>query len=202
VFQNLGVDGIVSGGQTMNPSTEDILREIDRTPAEIVYVLPNNKNIIMAAEQCVPLSGKKVVVLPTETVPQGISAMLVLDPDADEETNTAEMKAAAARVKTTQVTYAARASEFDGFTISEGDYLALAENRLFGTERDLNVLLKKVAEAEAQQSAEFITIYYGAEVEEAQAQEVNKMFAETCPNAEVSLLSGGQPVYYYLIAAE
>jgi dihydroxyacetone kinase-like predicted kinase len=145
----------------MNPSTEDILREIDRTPAEIVYVLPNNKNIIMAAQQCVPLTEKTVIVLPTETVPQGISAMLVLDPDAEEAKNTADMKAAAARVKTTQVTYAARDSEFDGFSIKEGDFIALEDHRLFGTDRDIGGLLQKLAQADAQQNAELITIYYG-----------------------------------------
>ncbi len=202
VFQNLGVDGIINGGQTMNPSTEDILREIDRTPAEIVYVLPNNKNIIMAAQQCVPLTEKTVIVLPTETVPQGISAMLVLDPDAEEAKNTADMKAAAARVKTTQVTYAARDSEFDGFSIKEGDFIALEDHRLFGTDRDIGGLLQKLAQADAQQNAEFITIYYGAEVSEAEAQKAHRIFSEACPRAEVSLLSGGQPVYYYLIAAE
>ena len=140
VFRDLGVDGIISGGQTMNPSTEDILREIDRTPAHVVYVLPNNKNIIMAAEQCVRLcEDKTVVVLPTKTVPQGIAAMLAVDPDAGREELTQIMTEAAQRVRTAEITYAARDSDFDGFAIKEGDYLALMEHQLFGTDRDLDV---------------------------------------------------------------
>ena len=141
VFRDLGVDGIISGGQTMNPSTEDILREIDRTPAHVVYVLPNNKNIIMAAEQCVRLcEDKTVVVLPTKTVPQGIAAMLAVDPDAGREELTQIMTEAAQRVRTAEITYAARDSDFDGFAIKEGDYLALMEHQLFGTDRDLDPL--------------------------------------------------------------
>ena len=203
VFGDLGVDGIISGGQTMNPSTEDILREIDRTPAEIVYVLPNNKNIIMAAQQCVDLcEEKQVIVLPTATVPQGIAAMLAADPDSDEPANTQAMTEAFRRVHTSQVTYAARDSEFDGFHIQEGDYLALQENQLFGTEKDLTVLLNALAHAQPQQEAEFITLFYGEDVSEEDAQQALEVFAAACPNAEVSLLSGGQPVYYYMISAE
>ena len=202
VFGDLGVDGIISGGQTMNPSTEDILREIDRTPAEIVYVLPNNKNIIMAAQQCVDLcEEKQVIVLPTATVPQGIAAMLAADPDSDEPANTQAMTEAFRRVHTSQVTYAARDSEFDGFHIQEGDYLALQENQLFGTEKDLTVLLNALAHAQPQQEAEFITLFYGEDVSEEDAQQALEVFAAACPNAEVSLLSGGQPVYYYMISA-
>ena len=138
VFRDLGVDGVISGGQTMNPSTEDILREVARTPAEIVFVLPNNKNIIMAAEQCVGLvEGKQVVVIPTRTVPQGVSAMLVMDPDAGVNANVDAMKDAMANVRTSEVTYAARDSDFDGFAIKQGDYLALEEQQLFGTDPDL-----------------------------------------------------------------
>lgn len=203
VFRDLGVDGIVSGGQTMNPSTEDILDEVNRTPAEIVYVLPNNKNIIMAAQQCVPMvKGKKVVVLPTATVPQGISAMLAADPDSDEESNTAAMTEAFSRTHTAQITYAARNSDFDGFAIKQGDYLALAESQLFGTDPDLNALLEKLARAPAQQQAEFITIFYGADVTEEQGEAARTLFAAACPKAEVTLVAGGQPVYYYMISAE
>ncbi len=183
VFRDLGVDGIISGGQTMNPSTEDILREIDRTPAHVVYVLPNNKNIIMAAEQCVRLcEDKTVVVLPTKTVPQGIAAMLAVDPDAGRD--------------------AARDSDFDGFAIKEGDYLALMEHQLFGTDRDLDALLDRLARSEDIQSAEFLSIFYGEDVTEEQAQEAAQKFTDACPNAEVNLLPGGQPVYYYMISAE
>ena len=203
VFRDLGVDGVISGGQTMNPSTEDILREIDRTPAHVVYVLPNNKNIIMAAEQCVRLcEDKTVVVLPTKTVPQGIAAMLAVDPDARREELTQIMTEAAQRVRTAEITYAARDSDFDGFAIKEGDYLALMEHQLFGTDRDLDALLDRLARSEDIQSAEFLSIFYGEDVTEEQAQEAAQKFADACPNAEVNLLPGGQPVYYYMISAE
>ena len=203
VFSDLGVDGIISGGQTMNPSTEDILREIDNTPAEIVFVLPNNKNIIMAAQQCTRLvEGKKVVVLPTKTIPQGISAMLVMDPDSPEQDNVDAMNEAIARVHTSEITYAARDSDFGGFAIKQGDYLALAEGQLFGTDQDLAALLDRLAHADAQQQAEFINIFYGEDVPEEEAQKALACFQAACPNAEITLLSGGQPVYYYLISAE
>ena len=203
VFRDLGVDGIISGGQTMNPSTEDIMREIARTPAEVVFVLPNNKNIIMAAQQCVGLiEGKEVVVVPTRTVPQGISAMLVLDPEADAQANAAAMEEARKNVRTSEITYAARDSDFDGFDIHEGDYMALAEGQLFGTDRAIDSLLERLAQADSQQSAEFISIFYGEDVSEEQANEALSIFQKECPNAEITLLSGGQPVYYYMISAE
>jgi len=203
VFRDLGVDALVGGGQTMNPSTEDILKAVDATPAEIVYVLPNNKNIIMAAEQCVPLcEDKKVVVLPTKTVPQGISAMLCADPDACEEYNTAAMTEAFARVRTDEITYAARDSDFGGFAIKQGDYMALTEHQLFGTDTDLNSLLEQLAKSEGEKGAEFVSIFYGEDVTEDQAQQAQAIFAAACPNAEVSVLPGGQPVYYYMISIE
>ena len=203
VFRDLGADGIISGGQTMNPSTDDILREINRTPAEIVFVLPNNGNIIMAAQQCVPLAeGKQVVVLPTKTVPQGISALLVLEPEAKLEENQQAMTEAFSRVATSEITYAARDSDFDGFAISQGDYLALAEHKLFGTDQNLSALLDRLAHAEPQQNAEFISIFYGEDVTEEDAAKALEIFQAACPNAEINLLSGGQPVYYYLISAE
>ncbi len=203
VFRDLGVDGVISGGQTMNPSTEDILNEIHRTPAHTVYVLPNNKNIILAAQQCVGLcKDKTVVVLPTKTVPQGISAMLAVDPEAQQEELTQLMTEAAGKVRTAEVTYAARDSEFDGAAIQEGDYLALLENQLFGTDRDLDALLERLAQSEAIQSAEFLSIFYGEDVTEEEAQKAADTFTAACPNAEVNLLPGGQPVYYYMISAE
>ncbi len=203
VFRDLGVDGLVGGGQTMNPSTEDILKEIDATPAEIVFVLPNNKNIIMAAQQCERMcEDKKVVIIPTKTVPQGIAAMLAVDPDASEEDNTAAMNEAFGRVRTSEITYAARDSDFGGFAIKQGDYLALEEGQLFGTDQDLDTLLDRLAHSDSHQEAEFISIFYGQDVTEEQAQQAEKLFAAACPNAEVSLLPGGQPVYYYMISAE
>jgi len=203
VFRDLGVDNIVGGGQTMNPSTEDIFRAVEATPAEIVYVLPNNKNIIMAAEQCVALcEDKKVVVIPSKTVPQGISAMMVVDPEGDEQTNTEAMTAALANVSTSEVTYAARDSDFDGFAITQGDYMALMEHQLYATDRDLEALLAHLANADKHKDAEFISIFYGEDVTEEQAAKAEAIFAEACPEAEISLLPGGQPVYYYMISAE
>ena len=203
VFRDLGADGVISGGQTMNPSTDDIMKVIDATPAEIVFVLPNNKNIIMAAEQCIRLvEGKQVVVLPTKTVPQGISALMVMDPEADTEANVQAMQEALSRVHTSEITYAARDSDFDGFAIKRGDYLALTEHQLFGTDRKVEKLLRRLAEADDQQNAEFINIFYGEDVTEREAQKALKLFTECCPNAEITLLSGGQPVYYYMISAE
>ena len=203
LFRDLGVDGVISGGQTMNPSTEDILREIARTPSEIVFVLPNNKNIIMAAEQCVGLvEGKEIVVLPSRTVPQGITAMMFLDPDADVETNTESMKEAMANVHTSEITYAARDSDFDGFAIKQGDYMALADGKLFGTEQDINAMLEHLAQSETQQNAEFINIFYGEDVTDEAAGEALEIFQRLCPNAEIVLQRGGQPVYYYMISAE
>ncbi len=203
VFRDLGVDGLVGGGQTMNPSTQDILKAVDATPAEIVYILPNNKNIIMAAQQCIPLcEDKKVVVLPTKTVPQGISAMLCADPDASEADNTAAMAAAIDRVRTSEITYAARDSDFGGFAIHQGDYLALEEHQLFGTDQNLYTLLDRLARSEAHQKAEFISLFYGEDVSEEQAKQAEAVFAAACPNAEISVLPGGQPVYYYMISAE
>jgi len=203
VFRDLGADGIIEGGQTMNPSTEDILKAIEQTPAEVVFVLPNNKNIIMAAEQCVRLcEDKRVVVLPSKTVPQGISAMLAVDLDAQEEDNTQAMTEALQNVHTAEVTYAARDSDFGGFTIKQGDYLALEEHQLFGTDQDLDTLLTRLAQAPEHQDAGFITIFYGEDVTEEQAQKAADIFTEACPSAEINLLPGGQPVYYYMISAE
>ena len=203
IFRDLGVDNLVGGGQTMNPSTEDILKAVDATPAETVYVLPNNKNIIMAAEQCVHLvEDKKIVVLPSKTVPQGIAAMMVVDLDADEATNTESMTAALANVGTSEVTYAARDSDFDGFAITQGDYMALVEHQLFATNQDIEALLDQLAHSDKHQQAEFISIFYGEDVTEEQAKKAEEIFTAACPNAEVSVLPGGQPVYYYMVSAE
>ena len=203
VFYDLGVDGVISGGQTMNPSTEDILKQIQKTPAEIVYVLPNNKNIIMAAQQCVDLvEDKKVIVLPAKTVPQGISAMIAMNPDGDEAENTAAMEEAMSLVTTMEVTYAARDSEFDGQAIHAGDYLLLVDNQLFGTEKDLHAALDKLAQASKERAGEFISIFYGEGVDPAQAEQALSLFQTACPDAEITMLEGGQPVYHYLISVE
>ena len=202
VFMNLGVDQIISGGQTMNPSTQDILEAVNKVPAETVFVLPNNKNIIMAAEQVDALTPKKVVVIPSKTVPQGVTAMLSFNPEGAEDENVEAMTESLATVDTMQITYAARNSDFDGYDIHEGDYLALYGSALFGTSRDIKVLLKSLAEKVRDEGKEYITIYYGADVKEKHAQKAADIFAEICPDADVNLLSGGQPVYYYLISAE
>ena len=202
-FRDLGVDRIVSGGQTMNPSTQAILQEVNRTPSQVVFVLPNNKNIIMAAQQCVGLTEKEVIVVPTATVPQGISAMMAVDPEeADPQVILAAMTEAAENVVTAQVTYAARNSDFDGFAISAGDYLALTDGKLFGTDQKLETLLDQLAALAADKGAEFITVFYGDGVTQEDAQRAEQRFADACPEAEVSLLPGGQPVYYYIISIE
>ena len=203
VFTDLAADAVVSGGQTMNPSTEDILKQIRKTPAEIVYVLPNNKNIIMAAQQCVDLvEDKKVIVLQAKTVPQGISAMIAMDPDGEEADNTAAMEAAMAGVTTMEVTYAARDSEFDGTAIHAGDYLLLVDNQLFGTEKNLDAALDKLAQESAQRGGEFISIFYGEGVQAGEAEGAQAKFEAACPEAEITTLEGGQPVYHYLISVE
>ena len=202
VFLNLGVDQIISGGQTMNPSTQDILEAVNKVPAETVYVLPNNKNIIMAAEQVDALTPKNVVVIPSKTVPQGVTAMLGFNPEGSVEENTEALTQALDTVDTMQITYAARNSDFDGYDIHEGDYLALYGSQLFGTSRDIKVLLKSLAEKVRDDGKEYVTIYYGEDVKEKHAQKAADIFADICPNADVNLLSGGQPVYYYLISAE
>jgi len=202
VFVNLGVDAIISGGQTMNPSTQDILEAVNKVPAETVFVLPNNKNIIMAAEQVDALTPKHVVVIPSKTVPQGVTAMLSFNPEGQTEENTQAMTEALGTVDTMQITYAARNSDIDGYDIHEGDYLALYGSALFGTSQDIRVLLKSLAEKVRDEGKEYITIYYGADVKEKHAQKAADLFADICPEADVNLLRGGQPVYYYLISAE
>ena len=202
VFCNLGVDGIISGGQTMNPSTQDILEAVNKVPAETVFVLPNNKNIIMAAQQVDALTPKNVVVIPSKTVPQGITAMLSFNPDGSVEENTEALTEALGTVDTMQLRYASWNSDSDSHDIHQGDYLALYGSALFGTSKDIRVLLKLLAEKVRDEGKEYITIYYGADVKEKHAQKAADIFAEICPEADVNLLSGGQPVYYYLISAE
>ena len=203
VFTDLAADAVVSGGQTMNPSTEDILAAIQSVPAKTVFVLPNNKNIVMAAQQCVGLTEKQVIVVPTHSIPQGISAMMSVDTaEEDPQAILAAMTEAAAAVTTAQITYAARNSDFDGFAINEGDYLALLDGKLFGTERDITSLLTRLAALAAEREAAFVTLFYGEGVSQEEAEAAQALFTEACPETEVSLLSGGQPVYYYTISIE
>lgn len=201
-FKDLGADSIVSGGQTMNPSTEDILKAIHATPAEVVFVFPNNKNIIMAAEQAIPLSKKQVVVIPSKTIPQGITALLNFDPDCEVEENTETMTEALQSVTTMQITYAARNSDFDGHEIHEGDYLALYGSSLFDNGPDLDAILEGLAKKVTEEEKSFINIFYGDTVSEEQAVHASEIFRSNCPDADINVLNGGQPVYYYLISAE
>ena len=181
-FRDLGVDRVVSGGQTMNPSTEAILREVNHTPSEIVFVLPNNKNIVMAAQQCVGLTEKQVIVVPTHSIPQGISAMMSVDTaEEDPQAILAAMTEAAAAVTTAQITYAARNSDFDGFAINEGDYLALLDGKLFGTERDITSLLTRLAALAAEREAAFVTLFYGEGVSQEEAEAAQALFTKACP---------------------
>ena len=203
VFTDLGADGVISGGQTMNPSTESILKEIKKVPAHTVFVLPNNKNIIMAAQQCIGLTEKTVVVIPTASIPQGVSAMMAVDPDmSDADAIAKAMTDAAQCVSTAQITYAARNSDFDGFDIHEGDYLALLDGKLLGTDRDVSALLVELSDEAASREAEFITVFYGEDVNEEDAHKACDAFTRKCPDAEVNLICGGQPVYYYIISIE
>ena len=202
LFRELGVDRVVTGGQTMNPSTEDILTEVNKTPAEVVFVLPNNKNIIMAAQQCIPLSDKKVIVIPTKTVPQGITAMLSFDPSSAEDVIEAEMSAAIESVHTAQVTYAARDSDFDGHDIHKGEYLALMDGALLGSNADLDKVLLAIADAATDLDPDIVSIYYGEDVKADAAQHAAELVGERLPMSDVNVVNGGQPVYYYMISFE
>ena len=202
LFRELGADTIVTGGQTMNPSTDDILKEINRTPAEVVFVLPNNKNIIMAAEQCEPLTEKQVVVIPTKTIPQGITAMLNFDASGQTEDIRDSMTESFADVHTAQVTYAARDSDFDGYEIHAGEYLALLDGKLVGSFTEMDKVTEKIAEAVEGLDPELLTVYYGEDVNEADAEKTAAILEGKLPDAEVTVVNGGQPVYYYMISVE
>lgn len=202
IFAELGADRIVTGGQTMNPSTEDILTEVNKTPAETVFVLPNNKNIIMAAEQCARLTDKNVVVVPTKTVPQGVAAMLAFDADQSADDIAAGLQEAASAVHTVLVTYAARDSDFDGHDIHAGEYLALLDGTLVGNYTDFSELMGAIAGAAAPLEPEIISVYYGADVTESDAALVGKSMEAAFRDADVNVVCGGQPVYYYMISLE
>ena len=191
LFRDLGADGIISGGQTMNPSTEDILKEINSTPAQTVFVLPNNKNIVLAAEQCVGMSEKNVIVIPTSTVPQGVTAMLALDPEAEAEANREAMNEAIGTVHTVTLTYAARNSVFDDIEIVEGDYLAMLENKLLAAGAELEAIEKEIGSSLASFEPEIVSVYYGEDVTEEQARALAEVLQELMPDAEVSAISGG-----------
>ena len=200
LFHELGADQVVTGGQTMNPSTEDILRAVEQSAGKAVIVLPNNKNIIMAAQQCAGLTDKKVIVIPTASIPQGISAILAADLELEPEVNEAEMLEAIKRVSSVSITYAARDSVFDGLEIRAGQYLALLDGKLLCCTDSLEELADKIATAVPQ--AELVSLFYGQDVAQEQAEAFSASLGSRLPEAELSLVDGGQPVYYFLISAE
>ncbi len=203
LFKDLGVDTVVSGGQTMNPSTDDILKAIESTPAETVFVLPNNKNIIMAAEQTIPISTRKVIVIHTRTIPQGISAMLSFNPDADVEENAIEMQNAIKRIATGQITFAARDSDYDGHNIKKGELLALLGGKVSFTETDLEKAAVKLCKQMIKKDSEFVTVIYGEDVTEQQAAALEEQLqAKFGAKTEITFIAGGQPIYYYIISVE
>ncbi len=206
---DLACDQVVSGGQTMNPSTDDILSAIEATPAKTVFVLPNNKNIILAAEQAVPLADRRVCVLPTRTIPQGISAMLAFDPDSDVEANLITMQKAADNVSTGSLTFAARDSDFEGHKIKEGQILALNNGKLAFVDDDVNHAVPKLAKTLANsrraegKELNFVTVIYGEDVTDDEAETVcESIRAKLGEDVDVSALPGGQPVYYYFLSME
>ena len=203
LFRDLGVNTIVSGGQTMNPSTDDILRAIESTPAETVFVLPNNKNIIMAAEQAIPISTRKVIVLHTRTIPQGITAMLSFDPDADDNTNAIEMQKAAEKIATGQITFAARDSQADGHNIKKGDLMALTGGKIVFVDNDLERTVLKLLKQMIKKDSQFVTVIYGEDVTEEQASLIEASIQEKFgQKVEITVINGGQPIYYYIISVE
>jgi hypothetical protein len=202
LFKDLGVDRIVRGGQTLNPSTEDILEKINETPSDVVFVLPNNKNIIMAAQQCAPMTEKRVIVIPTRSIPQGVSAMLAVEDGESIDEMTALMTEAAKHVRTALITLAARDSVFDGHEIKEGEYLALIEDSLAASGSDIESVIEEVAKTLGGFSPEFITVFIGEDVSEDDAASVAERISSSSPFAETSVIKGGQPVYHYIISAE
>ena len=203
VFRDLGADCVIMGGQTMNPSTDDILKAIHSTPAKNVFVLPNNKNIIMAAEQAINLADRNVCVLQTRTVPQGISALMAYDPSADFSSNRLEMTKAVEKVSTGQITFAARDSEYEGHNIKKNEILAFEDGKLVYTEKDVSKAAVKLAKRMIKNDTSFVNIIYGADVTEEQAEKVYaSLESKFGGKAEIMLTNGGQPVYYYIISVE
>ena len=203
VFTDLAVDAVVSGGQTMNPATEDILAAVQSVPAKTVFVLPNNKNIIMAAEQAEKLADRRVVVLPTRTIPMGITAMLNFDPTASVETNTINMMKAADNVSTGLITYAARDSEYDGKRIRKGEIMSLENGKIVATSNDLTKAAYRLARSMCRKDSSFVTVISGCDVSDEDAERTTEIIKAKCPShVEVSHIRGGQPVYYYMIGVE
>ena len=203
MFKDLGANAVVTGGQTNNPSTDDILRAVQSVPAKTVFVLPNNKNIIMAAEQARSLADRKVIVLPTRTIPQGLTAMLNFDPDSSEKDNAINMDAAAQGVQTGSITFAARNSDFEGHKIKRGDILAMENSKLAFVDKSVEKAAVKLAKQMMDKNSSFVTVIYGEGITVEEANRVCEQVKKHAPKgAEVSVLEGNQPVYYYLISVE
>ena len=203
LFRDLGADCIVTGGQTMNPSTDDILDAIYSTPAETVFVLPNNKNIIMAAEQAVKFADRGVCVLQTRTIPQGIAAMLAFDESADVKDNKLAMTKAFEKVSTGLVTFAARDTEFDGKQIKKGEIIGLDNSKLAYVDKDINKVVLRLVKKLINSDTSYVTLIYGADVTDENAEKMQKLLSQKLNDRiEVMLINGGQPVYYYIISVE
>jgi len=202
IFASLGVDFVLSGGQTMNPSTEDILKAIDLVPSERVFVLPNNSNIVMAANQAKDIAEKQVIVVPTKTIQQGIAAVLAFQEGADFERNGESMTAAAKRVKSGQVTFAVRDTSIDGVDIKEGDYIGILDGKIVVSNRDAYEASAELLRSMLSDGEEIVSVYVGESADEAVTNRLRGFFEEQYPDVEVDLLPGGQPVYAYLFSAE
>ncbi len=203
IFNGLGVDYIIEGGQTMNPSTEDMLSAIDHVNADHIFILPNNKNIIMAANQAATLvEDKEIIVLPTKTIPQGIVAMVNYIPDYSPEENKETMLAEISNVKTGQVTYAVRDTEIDGKTIKQDDYMGIGDSSILSVGQDLKATTLEMVDAMVDEDSAIVSIYYGTDATEEAAEELGAVIEEKYPDVEVEINAGGQPIYYYVISVE
>ena len=203
IFKGIGVDYMIEGGQTMNPSTEDMINAIDKVNADVIYIFPNNKNIILAAEQAKYLvEDKQIIVVPSKTIPQGIAAMISFSPEAGPEENLENMVEEMGRVHTGQITYAVRNTNIDGMEIREGDIMGIGDSGMLAVEQDVATAVMKTLERMVDEDSELISVYFGADVEEADAESLLEQIEEAYPDCEVELNNGGQPVYYYLLSVE
>ena len=203
IFRGLGVDYIIEGGQTMNPSTEDMLEAIDKVNADHIFILPNNTNIIMAANQAATLvEDKEIIVLPTKTIPQGITALVNFIPDYSVEENKDTMMAEIENVKTGQVTYAVRDTEIDGKTIKQNDYMGIGDKSILSVGQDLKATTLEMVDEMVDEDSAIVSIYYGEDVSEEAAEEIAAVIEEKYPDVEVEINNGGQPIYYYVISVE
>ncbi|MDF2675700.1 MAG: hypothetical protein K0R09_3973 [Clostridiales bacterium] len=202
IFKDLGVDAIIEGGQTMNPSTQDILEAVNSINAKNIFILPNNGNIIMAAKQAKDISDKNLVVIPTKSIPQGVTAVITLNPDLGSDENEEAMNKAISKVKTGQVTYAVRDTMFNDVEIKEGNILGILNGKLIKASEDLNKVVKELIDNMMDDSSELVTIFYGNEISEEDTLEIQDYISEKYPDSDISINYGGQPLYYYIISVE